>query len=50
MQPATATERLAIAPSTFPISIAFDVPITCVAVPMAMPFAMGFLMPNRRQS
>lgn len=50
IQPATATERLLIAPSTLPISIAFEVPITCEAVPMAMPFAIGFFMPSRRQS
>lgn len=45
MQPATATERLLMAPSISPISMAFAVPITCEAVPMATPLAMGCFTP-----
>ena len=36
-----AIERLLIAPSTSPISIALAVPIACEEVPMAIPFATG---------
>ena len=49
MQPATATERLLMAPSISPISIAFAVPMTCEAVPIATPFAMGCSMPASLQ-
>ena len=48
IHPATATERLLIAPSISPISIAFAVPITCVAVPIDIPFAMGCFMRRTR--
>ena len=48
IMPATATERLLIAPSISPISIAFDVPMTCVAVPMAIPLAMGCFIRSMR--
>lgn len=34
-------DKLLIAPSIFPISIAFAVPIACEAVPIAIPFAIG---------
>ena len=40
-RPATAIERLLIAPSTGPISIAFAVPIAWAEVPRASPFAIG---------
>ena len=39
--PATAIERLLIAPSISPISIAFAVPTACDDVPIATPYAMG---------
>ena len=41
ISPATATERLLIAPSISPISRAFVVPIAWDAVPIARPFATG---------
>lgn len=41
INPATAIERLLIAPSISPISIAFAVPIAWEAVPIASPFAIG---------
>ena len=41
MQPATAIDRLLMAPSMRPISIALAVPITWVDVPMAIPLATG---------
>ena len=43
--PETTMERELIAPSTGPISMALAVPIAWAAVPMAMPLAMGCLMP-----
>ena len=43
ISPATATERLLIAPSISPISRAFVVPIAWDAVPIARPFATGSL-------
>ena len=49
IKPATATERLLMAPSTSPNSIALEVPMTCDAVPMATPLAIGFFMPKIRQ-
>ena len=39
--PDTAIERLLIAPSISPSSIALAVPIAWEAVPIAMPFAIG---------
>lgn len=39
--PDTAIERLLIAPSTSPISNAFDVPMACAAVPKESPTAIG---------
>ena len=44
--PATARERLLIAPSTSPISIAFEVPIAWEEVPIATPFAIGWEILN----
>ena len=37
-------DKLLIAPSISPISIAFVVPITWAPVPIATPFAIGFLI------
>lgn len=42
--PLTTMDKLLIAPSTAPISIAFAVPTAWDDVPMAMPLAMGSLM------
>ena len=39
--PATAIDKLLIAPSISPISIAFAVPMACDAEPIASPFAIG---------
>ena len=44
MMPLVTMARELIAPSVCPISIAFDVPITCEADPIAIPLAMGFLI------
>lgn len=44
--PDTAMERLLIAPSTSPISIALAVPIACDEVPSARPFDIGSVMWN----
>ena len=46
IRPATAIDRLLIAPSTSPSSSAFAVPIACAEVPSASPFAIGSLMPT----
>ena len=48
--PLTTIERLLIAPSTAPISIAFAVPTAWEAVPMAIPLAIGSLMWRRRRN
>ena len=39
-------DKLLIAPSVSPISIAFVVPIACEAVPIATPFAIGSVILN----
>ena len=41
ISPDTAMERLLIAPSISPISIALEVPIAWDAVPIAIPLAIG---------
>ena len=41
ISPATAMERLLMAPSTSPSSSAFEVPMACAEVPSASPFAIG---------
>lgn len=46
MSPATAIERLLMAPSVSPNSRAFAVPTACDAVPIASPTDMGFLILN----
>lgn len=43
IRPATAIDRLLIAPSTSPSSSAFAVPIACAEVPSASPFGDRFL-------
>ena len=43
-------ERLLIAPSTSPISMAFVVPTAWEADPMAIPFATGSVIWNIRQT
>lgn len=44
--PATAIERLLIAPSISPISIALAVPTACADVPIATPLAIGSVILN----
>ena len=46
IMPATAIERLLIAPSISPISIAFAVTMAWDAEPMASPFAIGSVILN----
>lgn len=46
INPATATDKLLIAPSTSPSSIALEVPITCADVPIAIPLATGCFIPK----
>ena len=43
-------DRLLMAPSTSPISMALVVPMACEAVPMATPRAMGSVMWNALQT
>ncbi len=48
-RPETTMDRLLMAPSVSPISIAFVVPMAWEAEPIAIPFAMGSTMRKRRQ-
>ena len=48
--PAITIERLLIAPSISPISIAFAVPMAWEDVPRAIPFATGFVILNILQT